>query len=206
MQTAAGQRIVGQAVHAEGKTTTIHITQGTYRGGIESVRVEGREGLTCSEHARDEFILRLLQGEVSMQGHRFIDLLWFPPADFTRQTRPEHIAPSSSAFENLNESQREVSAAMISDDEPLVVAHGMAQNFRNSRLRTLTTESFPAGPPGTGKTTTISAAVDWWHQNKQPVYIVAQSNVGVKNIARSLAKKEFSDFKLLVSKEFYYEW
>jgi len=38
-----------------------------------------------------------------------------------------------------------------------------------------------------------------------PVWIVAHSNVAVKNIAETLFKKEV-DFKLLVSKEFYEEW
>ena len=66
--------------------------------------------------------------------------------------------------------------------------------------------NFTLGPPGTGKTTTIAAAVDYWNGNKDHVYIVAQSNVGVKNIARSLVGKEFFDFKLLVSEEFFYEW
>ena len=60
------------------------------------------------------------------------------------------------------------------------------------------------GPPGTGKTTTIAAAVDYWAGS--PVWIVAQSNVGVKNIARSFVGKGFHDFKLVVSKEFHFEW
>jgi regulator of nonsense transcripts 1 len=61
------------------------------------------------------------------------------------------------------------------------------------------------GPPGTGKTSTISAAVKIWDNNNVPAWIVAQSNVAVKNIAESLLKSEV-DFKLIVSKEFYVEW
>ena len=61
-------------------------------------------------------------------------------------------------------------------------------------------------PLGTGKTTTIAAAVDYWHRYWNPVWIITQSNVGVKNIARSLVGKNFQDFKLLVSKEFHFEW
>jgi hypothetical protein len=61
------------------------------------------------------------------------------------------------------------------------------------------------GPPGTGKTSTISEAVKIWNNNNVPVWIVAQSNVAVKNIAESLLKCEV-DFKLIVSKEFYVEW
>jgi DNA replication protein DnaC len=61
------------------------------------------------------------------------------------------------------------------------------------------------GPPGTGKTTTIAAAAAIWVSNKQPCWIVAQSNVGVKNIAEKLSKKTVS-FKLIVSQEFLFEW
>lgn len=61
------------------------------------------------------------------------------------------------------------------------------------------------GPPGTGKTTTMAAATELWQNSKMPVYIVAHSNVAVKNIAEKLFKCNV-DFKLLVSKEFYVEW
>lgn len=65
--------------------------------------------------------------------------------------------------------------------------------------------TFLAGPPGTGKTTTIAAASRIWDLCKLPVWIVAHSNVAVKNIAETLFKKEV-DYRLLVSKEFYEEW
>lgn len=64
---------------------------------------------------------------------------------------------------------------------------------------------FLAGPPGTGKTTTIAAASRIWDLCKLPVWIVAHSNVAVKNIAETLFKKDV-DYRLLVSKEFYEEW
>ena len=61
------------------------------------------------------------------------------------------------------------------------------------------------GPPGTGKTTTISHAVRQWTASLKRVWLVAQSNVGVKNIAESL-KSRGVEFRLIVSKEFYVEW
>ena len=63
------------------------------------------------------------------------------------------------------------------------------------------------GPPGTGKTTTISKATSKWLSKfpKKATWIVAQSNVGVKNVAESLAKQKVN-FRLLVSAEFYVEW
>ena len=61
------------------------------------------------------------------------------------------------------------------------------------------------GPPGTGKTTTITAAAQVWDSRKFSVWIVAHSNVAVKNIAEKLFNKKV-DFKILVSKEFHEEW
>jgi AAA domain len=61
------------------------------------------------------------------------------------------------------------------------------------------------GPPGTGKTTTIAGAAAIWESHGLPCWIVAQSNVGVKNIAEKLFQKGV-DFKLVVSLEFFFEW
>ncbi|KAJ7773405.1 P-loop containing nucleoside triphosphate hydrolase protein [Mycena metata] len=65
------------------------------------------------------------------------------------------------------------------------------------------------GPPGTGKTTVIAAAVvsilAWAHDVERTVWVVAQSNVAVKNIAEKLADAK-CDFTLLVSRDFHYDW
>ncbi|KAG1841682.1 hypothetical protein DFJ58DRAFT_807874 [Suillus subalutaceus] len=65
------------------------------------------------------------------------------------------------------------------------------------------------GPPGTGKTTVIAASVDsivrTGHKDRT-VWLVAHSNVAVKNIAEKLDKAGFREFKLLVSKDFHYDW
>ena len=64
-----------------------------------------------------------------------------------------------------------------------------------------------SGPPGTGKTSTIAAALEEWRGSRESVWVVAQSNVGVKNIARTLAKEKYAiDFKVIVSKEFFVGW
>ncbi|KAG6884578.1 hypothetical protein C0993_009853 [Termitomyces sp. T159_Od127] len=86
-------------------------------------------------------------------------------------------------FEGLNSSQGAVASKMVSNF-PLIIAHG---------------------PPGTGKTTTIAAAVSTWEQQRLPTWIIAHSNVAVKNMAETLVKKKVN-FKILVSKEFHFEW
>ena len=64
---------------------------------------------------------------------------------------------------------------------------------------------FGLGPPGTGKTQTICAAASIWDSQSIPAWIVAHSNVAVLNIAEVLHERQV-DFKLLVSKEFHFEW
>ena len=38
------------------------------------------------------------------------------------------------------------------------------------------------------------------------VWVIAQSNVAVKNVAEKLVESGFSDFKLLVSSDFHFDW
>ncbi|RPD58077.1 P-loop containing nucleoside triphosphate hydrolase protein [Lentinus tigrinus ALCF2SS1-7] len=192
LETAHGHTVTGHAVRAEGKETGIKIAGGNLRGGIERIRVIGREELTHSELARDEFILLLLRGHIaSLTESPFIRLLWFPPTiKSVPQRSPVGWASATelripgTAYSMLNASQKEVVHAMWSGHEQLVVAHG---------------------PPGTGKTTTIAAALERWDRDGESTWVIAQSNVGVKNIARTLVKYAI-DFKLVVSKEFYHEW
>lgn len=62
-----------------------------------------------------------------------------------------------------------------------------------------------AGPPGSGKTSTISVLAEELRARYSPVWVVAQSNVAVRNIAKNMRERGVK-FKLLVSKEFYVEW
>jgi hypothetical protein len=58
---------------------------------------------------------------------------------------------------------------------------------------------------GTGKTSTISKAAQEWENRGNTVWIAAQSNVAVKNIAERLIR-DGVEFRILVSKEFHFEW
>jgi hypothetical protein len=44
------------------------------------------------------------------------------------------------------------------------------------------------------------------HDHERTVWIVAQSNVAVKNVAEKLASCAFHDYRLLVSKDFHFDW
>lgn len=64
------------------------------------------------------------------------------------------------------------------------------------------------GPPGTGKTTVIAAAVSsiMSASKDHSIWLVAHSNVAVKNVAEKLVADGFVDFKILISKEFHFDW
>lgn len=64
------------------------------------------------------------------------------------------------------------------------------------------------GPPGTGKTTVIAESVQRIRagDSRRTIYLVAQSNVAVKNIAEKLAVVGFLDFRLLITHEFHFDW
>ncbi|KAI0333215.1 hypothetical protein GY45DRAFT_321072 [Cubamyces sp. BRFM 1775] len=186
MENEHGYSVVGRAVHSKGKQTGIKVAGGNVCAEtIARIRVVGRAELTHSELARDHFLLLLLQGiHRSLIQSPYIRMLWFE----TEQMRPKisHASQIKSMVARfpLNESQKEVVMAMRSDIQPLVVVHG---------------------PPGTGKTSTIAAALDLWECEGSATWVITQSNVGVKNIARTLVKHGL-DFRLLVSKDFYVEW
>jgi len=63
------------------------------------------------------------------------------------------------------------------------------------------------GPPGTGKTTVIASFVQTAISGGlSGIWLIAQSNVAVKNIAEKLADFGLTNWKLLVSKEFIEDW
>ena len=93
-------------------------------GIVERVRTIGREELTMSERARDEFVLLVLRGERSMSNSSFVRLLWFPSVT-GHPPKVTEVLTSTHLFANaLNQSQRSVVAAMHADHLPMVITHG----------------------------------------------------------------------------------
>ncbi|KAL5498110.1 hypothetical protein ACEPAH_2240 [Sanghuangporus vaninii] len=182
-----GREYCGKAKGVEGKRTFIKQGGIMSNVSIEKVRVEGREESTNHERARDAFLLGVLQGVriLSDPSYPFIGFLWFPVLRRLNVGRINNARIRiGQADRPLNQSQANVVEAIINPHRPIVIAHG---------------------PPGTGKTTTISVAMREIYALRRTAWVVAHSNVGVKNIAESLAKHSVA-FKILVSKEFYEEW
>ncbi|KAF9049492.1 P-loop containing nucleoside triphosphate hydrolase protein [Hymenopellis radicata] len=184
MTNAAGEEFIGSAKASAGKQTSIKVARG-FKGVLANVRIVGREERNNAEKCREELILLSLQGDAHLPHSPFIELLWFPKVKHVQAACDE---PSSHSIRlegiPLNPSQQRVVAAMTCKSTCLMTTHG---------------------PPGTGKTSTIAASAKIWTEQRKPTWIVAHSNVAVKNIAEKLASTRI-DFKLIVSKEFFVEW
>ncbi|KAI0782959.1 hypothetical protein C8Q75DRAFT_489128 [Abortiporus biennis] len=185
MNSGTGSTIaVGRAIHAIGKDTYIKLSNGSYNEKVQKIQVRGREEPSPFVVAQAKFIMSLLCKEITLTDRPFIDMLWLssePPRSYG--SAPIQYALEHPTFDSLNESQCRVAAAMISDS--LVITHG---------------------PPGTGKTATIAASVKYWQTRGAPVWVIAKSNVAVKNIARSLLNIDVQQFKMIVSREFFTGW
>lgn len=158
----------------------------------------GKEDLTAAEALKEDVVLKALQGTIELTQHPFFCSIWtpslgisWPPLVQDGSTHPPGSNPLI-YYPNgaLNASQDIAVQRIISEaDEDRVV--------------------LIQGPPGTGKTTIIAASIlsimEYGNKDRT-VWLVAQSNVAVKNIAEKLDKVGFREFKLLVSKDFHYDW
>ncbi|KAI0348775.1 hypothetical protein OH77DRAFT_1594590 [Trametes cingulata] len=84
------------------------------------------------------------------------------------------------------------------EDEPLVIVHGAPHRHLTLILREDTSTGHEEDDDDRGGARRVGGG-------RAPKWVVAQSNIGVKIIARTLVKKGV-DFRLLVSKEFYVDW
>jgi hypothetical protein len=171
--------------------------------------VIGCEERSNSEEAQYSFLLSSLTDTRPIPS--FVTTIWFPGKAQGIEHRDKGIhslRDHAQNLEKLNNSQREIVGAMLSPapHDSLVIAHGMVLSYPLHLLATNADAGHDcAGPPGTGKTTTIAAAAEIWVSRGSPCWIIAHSNVGVKNIAEKLFK-EGVNFRLIISQEFFYEW
>ncbi|KAF7424521.1 hypothetical protein PC9H_009828 [Pleurotus ostreatus] len=186
VNTARLKRVKGRAATIDPKTPL----QGNK---VVSVSTLGREPPTNAERVRFEVVLSALQRTSRVLDQSFVQRLWLPSEASATPTVASNFptdTPIYSPKQALNDSQRKaVSAILAADDykSNLTLIHG---------------------PPGTGKTTVIASAVTSIGRLYpfRPMWLVAQSNVAVKNIAEKLASVGFTKFKILVSEGFHFDW
>ncbi|KAJ7126882.1 P-loop containing nucleoside triphosphate hydrolase protein [Mycena epipterygia] len=180
----------GKTVFVDGRAARIALTSALFQGDSIRVTTVGREGPTRVESQRAKIVLRALQQTCPVLDNPFFQTIWLEsekPA-WSKIPCPAHEASLYFPNATLNDSQREAVRAILS-------------NANADRV------TLVQGPPGTGKTTTIAAAVVSILSSvdlERTIWVVAQSNVAVKNIAEKLADVD-CDFTLLVSKDFHHE-
>jgi len=188
----------GQIAHVLGRSTHVDTSRELNNKQVVTVTSIGRDSKTMAEAHRDATILKMLQRkEKSLEENPWIRNIWNPkdqdaplvwPKDWTPQIKPVK-KKKASISRPLNGSQQAAVNAMLSetDDHRILIIQG---------------------PPGTGKTSVIASFVDFAVNTfeRTGIWLVAQSNVAVKNIAEKLISSNFLAWKLLVSKDFHFEW
>jgi len=189
-----------------GKSAALSTSRALKDKAIMTLTSIGRDDPTTAEAQRGATVLRILQGTHKLLDESpWIRNIWFPsddgimnwpnshaPASQRAAASPSH-APGVSPGGNqgrhiLNSSQQEA-------------VNTMSSNMDSHRITII------QGPPGTGKTSVIAAFVQYAiEQGVDGIWLVAQSNVAVKNIAEKLMDVGFVDWKLLVSKDFHFQW
>lgn len=175
---------------------------------INSVVTIGKGELTGSEVSRADLILDAFKGSDLVLSSPFVRKIFFPSFPFNTlkwPKLPDTQPKIDFTYRELNTSQRKAVEKCLSNKEEdrhviIVVSPTFSFSFRISR--------WVQGPPGTGKTTVIAAAVQSMvaEHTSNTVWVIAHSNVAVKNVAEKLAESGFLDFKLLVSKDFHFDW
>ncbi|KAG1750831.1 P-loop containing nucleoside triphosphate hydrolase protein [Suillus lakei] len=195
IETLVGDKrsmVTGHAQRIDGKQAHINVKGDVHTSGkVLSVTTVGRGDLTAAESLREVVVLKALQGTITLTEHPFFCSIWAP--SLTISWPPNDASTASFVH---------YPSGKLNDSQYGAVERIISQSDRDRVL-------LIRGPPGTGKTTVIAASVNSMINTgpmERTVWLVAQSNVAVKNIAEKLDKVGFRDFKLLVSKDFHYDW
>ncbi|KAI0303789.1 hypothetical protein B0F90DRAFT_1816054 [Multifurca ochricompacta] len=163
------------------KVTLAHNVERNLEGKvITSITSIGRDAPTMAESERSLYILRVLQGSLPLFENHWMRAIWFPsqPVNWPESFSPPHDSTPIEIIEHpdppLNTSQQSALTNMLSSSLDACI-------------------TLVQGPPGTGKTTVIASYVMSAIQaGQRGIWLMAQSNVAVKNIAEKLAKLGFS--------------
>ncbi|KAG2367896.1 hypothetical protein BDR07DRAFT_1392512 [Suillus spraguei] len=183
--TVDGQVVKSQGCIAELATNNILSFVGKTIG---SIKIVGRGDPTQAEVQRAQKVLEILQGLINLHNNPWVQLIFF--------SSPKSNFQWPSAWtEEAND------ADVVKYCADRVTVKQMLRQSNDGRLTVI------QGPPGTGKTTVIASFVQMALDNGlSGIWLIAQSNVAVKNIAEKLTDFGLTNWKLLVSKDFFEYW
>jgi ligand-binding sensor domain-containing protein len=174
-------------------------------GKITSVYTYGKEVPTSAESARALTVRSALLKKSTVLETDFAKTLWLPSK--RRSLSASHKSPAAILWDKrpLNPTQEQAVRAIM-DDQLVSLIHGGPGTGKT--VSNVTPTKVYVNSLDTHVQTVIAASVMSMiaADPKNTVWIVAQSNVAVKNVAEKLADFGFLDFKVLVSKEFHFDW
>ncbi|KAF8825249.1 hypothetical protein HHX47_DHR7000297 [Lentinula edodes] len=186
--------IPGNTGGVVGRRAPLNISRelGSSNQVVGKILSKGRDILTNADEKKAAAVLRMLQGEGDF-GNIWVTNIWDPPNGTMSWpksfTHPPPITVPEVPNRPLNSSQIFAIAKMLSleSDNHIILIRG---------------------PPGSGKTSVISRFVEIATASPQypGLWLIAQSNVAVKNIAEKLASIGYMNWKLLVSRDFIFDW
>ncbi|KAH7913562.1 P-loop containing nucleoside triphosphate hydrolase protein, partial [Hygrophoropsis aurantiaca] len=189
-----GFTVGGRVDNTHGRSAHLATAGNLDNKTVTSVTVVGRDDPTSAESQRALALLHILQGTVNLEDNNpWVQWIWLQPPGFAwpwaNEVKTPIIRFDPSQFPRpLNQSQISAVEHMLQQTDP-------------TRITLI------QGPPGTGKTTVIASYIQAALQGGQTgIWLLAQSNVAVKNIAEKLALFGLFDWKLLVSQDFYVDW
>ncbi|KZT73688.1 P-loop containing nucleoside triphosphate hydrolase protein [Daedalea quercina L-15889] len=182
----------GRTADVMGRAATLKADGTTLEGKtILSIVSTGGDRATMAEQQKSLHVLRALQGQANLFENPFQKYIWCGPGDDS--TWPE-------TFESSDEVPEITATQPLNDSQQRAVQHMLTMS-NSARVTVI------QGPPGTGKTSVIAAYVcSAVAAGRHGIWLVAQTNVAVKNIAEKLIKVDFQDWKLLVSTDFHLGW
>ncbi|KAK0223285.1 P-loop containing nucleoside triphosphate hydrolase protein [Armillaria fumosa] len=180
----------GQVAFAKGRDATLTFDGSVKNKIVDSITSKGRDAPTTAEAKRDGVIRRTLQGDLTV----FRDNPWISnillhhdsidsDTDHDLEWPKDWFPPSRPNGQMLTimppPDSGNPARQHLNDSQQLALDHMLSSD----------PITLIQGPPG-----------------KSGIWLIAQSNVAVKNIAEKLIKTNFKDWKLLVSEDFRYDW
>lgn len=195
----------GKMTAVDGRSGQLDTNDSLENKSIKSITSIGRDDPTTADAQRAKTVLRILQGsEKLLSDSPWIANIWFPTNDGLLMWPEEWSQSPPAPIANF-------AGTGSADVIPTVhhVLNPSQQEAVNTMYSSLDSHRITIiqGPPGTGKTSVIASFVQIATQTGYDgIWLVAQSNVAVKNIAEKLLGVGFMDWKLLVSRDFHFEW
>ncbi|KDR78869.1 hypothetical protein GALMADRAFT_1274943 [Galerina marginata CBS 339.88] len=195
--------VKGSVVGVSGRSGNVNAPKTLTDKIITTVTSIGRDDPTTAEAQRAATVLRILQGsEKLLDESPWIQNIWFPLSDDGLLLWPKEWMQASQGSQRRPAAPQQANLPSL----PLNSSQQTAVNYMFSELDDHRI-TLVQGPPGTGKTSVIASFVQFSVAlDRGGIWLVAQSNVAVKNIAEKLISSGFTAWKLLVSKDFQFQW